>query len=109
MQCLLTLTGGVNNCDNYKLTTHHVTTTSSISSSSSPEAGYDVGQSGGRPHGTIYHHNIIISKLKCGATLFCGIFFLLSVWSFNKQQLKVATISVPGTVTKGLNTPTFDL
>ena len=34
--------------------------------------------------------NIIchISKLKCGATLSCGIFFLLSVWSFFKKKKK---------------------
>ena len=36
-----------------------------------------IGLSGGRPHGTICRH--IISKLKCGATLFCGIFFFCLV------------------------------
>ena len=30
---------------------------------------------------TICRHSIM-SKLKCGATLFCDIFFLLDVWSF---------------------------
>ena len=40
-------------------------------------AGYDVGQSG---HGTL---SAVISKLKCGATLFCGIFFCLVCGRFN--------------------------
>ena len=51
------------------------------------EAGYDVGQSGGRTHGTTCRHNII-SKLKCGATLFCDFIFCLVCGRFIKKRKK---------------------